>query len=110
MILAMLCILLSLNVIAATPQFFGPRLTVILGIFVTTAFIIISVISIKNQLGIGPWVFISIGVLFLTLDEFLTIFGNNTAFHPFFITATMVMFSFAALFKYWNIIRSVQGE
>jgi len=84
-----------------------PFVTISLGIFVALSFIIITIISKKNQLGLGPWLFIAIAVSLLTIDEFLKFFGYN-GMHQLFITSSMVLFFFTALFKYWDILRLVQ--
>ena len=81
---------------------------VIIGILVSTAFFYVSMTLHSKQLGIGYWPLFGFAILFLTFGEFArNIIGNPTAFDFFFIIA-MIMFGFAAIIKFWDIMRLIQ--
>ena len=83
-------------------------IVVILGIFVSTAFFIITFVLRSKSLGIGYWPLFGFSILFLTAGEFIrTVLEQPYAFQYFFVIS-MILFGFAALLKFWDIMRLIQ--
>jgi len=80
----------------------------IVGIFVSTAFFIITFILRSKKLGIGYWPLFGFAIFFLTFGSFVADYrGDSYAFQYFFIIA-MILFGFAGLLKFWDIMRLIQ--
>jgi len=77
-------------------------LTITAGIFATLAFLIVTFVLWKNQLGIGPWVLISSATLFITTSEVFRVIINNPVMHQLFLTIAMVLLFIVAAIKYWD--------
>ncbi|MFH1400267.1 MAG: hypothetical protein ABIH41_02000 [Nanoarchaeota archaeon] len=83
-------------------------LVVVLGIFVSMAFFAVSYNLYRKQLGIGYWPFFAVAALSFTVAEFaLTVLQKDFAFQYFFIVGMLIMF-FAALLKFWSIMRLIE--
>lgn len=79
-------------------------IVVILGIFVSLAFASIAAILKKLNLGIGIWPLLSVAILFFTGAEYFRSFFDNITLFRFCIIVGMILFFFAALIKYWDIM------
>ena len=77
---------------------------VILGLFVSFAFAVIAAILRKLNLGVGIWPLLSVGILFMIAAEYFRAFFDNLLLFRFCIIVGMIIFFFAALIKYWDIM------
>ncbi len=74
------------------------------GIFVTLAFIIITYILTKLELGVGIWPILSAVALFLTLSVYFEFVISNVWMTQLSILVAMLLFVAAALIKFWDIL------
>lgn len=86
-----------------------PTLVVmIVGIFVSTAFFIITFVLRSKKLGIGYWPLFGFSIFFLTFGEFVrSLYDDPFAFQYFFLIS-MILFGFAGLLKFWDIMRLIE--
>jgi len=83
-------------------------LVFIIGIFVSIAFFIITYTLYSKKLGIGYWPLFSFSTASFTIAMFSKeILKNDFAFNYFFLVA-MLLLGFAALLKFWDIMRLVE--
>ena len=79
-----------------------------LGFMVSAAFFVVTYNLHKKQLGIGYWPIFSFAVLSFVVGEFLrSVFDNVAAFDYFFLVG-MIMLAFAAILKFWEIMRLIE--
>jgi len=82
--------------------------SLILGIFIFMAFLIVTIILNKYKLDIGPWIIIAFAALFITASEFSLLVIKNIVLHQFMIFVGFMLLFFAAIFKYWDIMELTQ--
>lgn len=74
------------------------------GIFVTLAFIIITVILTRLELGVGVWPILASVALFLSLSVYFSYVTRNEWMAQLSILVAMLLFFAAALIKFWDIL------
>lgn len=80
-------------------------LIMILGIFVTLAFIATSwILFTTRQGGPGPWVFFAVVTFLITANQFNKTFGNSLEFDKFATAVTMSLLLVAAVIKFWDAL------
>ena len=107
LILLFLFVILSavvVNTMTTIGEILLTYLIVILSIYVSIAYLVITFILYKNEMSVGPWVIFSVIVIFIGASDFFGVFMNNWLVAEQFLALSMILLFVAALMKFWSTV------